>query len=187
MTLAISTERWSLNADVFDQLLMALHPDRDRAAVEYERLRERVAGLLRWWGASDVEELTDRTLDRVAQKLEQGTPIAAGAFGGYVRGVARMVFYEAGRRRHRPLADWQLVQQTPAAERTACEHLDQCLTRLNAADRDLVLRYYGAGKAAEVRRRLAIELGITPTALRIRAHRIRERLERVMNATTGAA
>ena len=53
--------------------------------------------------------------------------------------------------------------------------------------RSLVLRYYGEGKAAEVRRRLASELTLSTTALRIRAHRIRMQLEACVAARTGAA
>jgi hypothetical protein len=45
-----------------------------------------------------------------------------------------------------------------------------------------VLRYYGEGKAADVRRSLASELGVSMTALRLRAHRTRLQLERCVSA-----
>ena len=44
----------SLTAASLDALLRALHPDRDRAAVEYEQLRKRLTGLLTWWGSPRV-------------------------------------------------------------------------------------------------------------------------------------
>jgi DNA-directed RNA polymerase specialized sigma24 family protein len=60
--------------------------------------------------------------------------------------------------------------------------LDACLETLQPAERDLVLRYYGTGRQHVIRRELAGELGISSTALRLRAHRVRERLERDMTA-----
>ena len=41
---------------------------------------------------------------------------------------------------------------------------------------------YGVGRAAAVRRELADELGISMTALRIRAHRLRAPVERCVTA-----
>ena len=88
---------WRLTPTAFDRLLQALDSDRDRAALAYEQLRRRIVGLMRWWGALPAEELADQTLDRVARKLEEGAPIQPGSFGAYVRGVARMIFYEWSR------------------------------------------------------------------------------------------
>src|SRR5215471_13414988 len=69
---------WALTAPAFEGLLGALDADRDRAAEEYERLRTRLIGLLRWWGASQPEDLADETLDRVARKIQDGVDISAG-------------------------------------------------------------------------------------------------------------
>ncbi len=174
---------WTLTSASLEGLLSALDPDRERAAAAYERLRERIAGLLKWWGAADFEELADETLDRVARKLEEGAAIQPGSFGAYVRGVARMVYYEANRRPRPPSRDVPLVAPAAAAdEPDIYARFDVCLALLDAGDRELVLRYYEDGKAAEVRSRLASQLGLSPAALRIRAHRIRERLERMMGA-----
>jgi DNA-directed RNA polymerase specialized sigma24 family protein len=184
---AADARRWTLNAGAFERLLSALHPDRDCAAVEYEKLRERIAALLKWWGTLDSEALADETLDRVARKLDEGTTIAEGSFGAYVRGVARMVFYESGRRSRRESTGWSAApRETAATDTDVHERLDACLTRLEAADRELVLRYYGAGKAADIRHKLALELGISPAALRIRVLRIRQRLEGTLSALADA-
>lgn len=172
---------WTLDAPSFERLLSALNADRDRAAVAYEQLRERITGLLEWWGARPADELADETLDRVARKLDEGAVIADGVFGAYVRGVARMVFFE-WTRRPKPVSEFRDVVMTSGDDDTRDEALlarvDTCLDSLSPADRDLVLRYYAEGKAADIRRRLAAELGLSPTALRIRAHRLRVRLER---------
>jgi len=170
-------ERWALTADTFDRLLAALDPDRERAAVAYERLRHRVIGLLRWWGASASEELADETLDRVARKLAEGAPVPEGSLAPYVRGVARMVLYESNRQRVSPLGGPEPAAPPPDAANHAADCLDYCLDAWDAVDRSLLLRYYGSGRAADVRREIAGELGITVGALRIRMHRLRIRLE----------
>lgn len=169
----------------FDRLLTALDADRDRAAEAYEHLRERTTGLLRWWGATDAEDLADVTLDRVARKLEEGAAIANGSFGAYVRGVARMIFYEAQRRPRLQAGDAAHLAPPPSGDDQLLGCLDSCLTRLSPAERTLVLRYYGDGKPSEVRRRLGLELGVSMTALRIRAHRLRGQLERCVLGCTG--
>jgi len=175
-----------VSADAFQRLLVALDADRDRAASAYEHLRERTIGLLRWWGALDAEDLADLTFDRVARKLDEGAVVPPASLGAYVRGVARMIFYEA---RRRPQIDARdVVYLTPQTDDTrlfAC--LDSCLDGLSASDRDIVLRYYGDGKAADVRRALADELALSMTALRIRAHRIRLQLEKCVTACRGRA
>jgi len=161
-----------------------LDADRDRAAVAYEHLRERTAGLLRWWGAADPDDLADLTLDRVARKLEEGASIADGSFGAYVRGVARMIFYEARRRPQLHANDLPFLSPPPSSDPELLGCLDSCLNGLNPDDRSVVLRYYGDGKLSEVRRRLGTDLGVTMTALRIRAHRLRVQLERCVSACT---
>src|ERR1700745_3410113 len=91
-------QSWNLTPDAFQRLLGVLDPDQDRAAEAYERLRSRTIGLLQWWGAADAESLADETFDRVARKLQEGTDVAAASMGAFVRGVARMIFYESRRR-----------------------------------------------------------------------------------------
>jgi DNA-directed RNA polymerase specialized sigma24 family protein len=175
---------WTLNGPAFDRLLDALGTDRERAAVEYRQLHARVTGLLRWWGSPWPDELADETLDRVARKLQEGTEIAPGSLGAFTRGVARLVFYESTRSpRHQEaplpaeLEPDALTDESENERSLAC--LDQCLSQLPGPDRECVLGYYDPGheKSIDARRRLASALGISPTALRIRAFRIRERLE----------
>jgi DNA-directed RNA polymerase specialized sigma24 family protein len=129
-------------------------------------------------GAADCEALADATLDRVARRLSEGQEVAPGAFGAYVRGVARMIYYEslrAGQRQRESEIEW--VAPAPAEEgEVRLELLERALETITPGDRDLVLEYYGDGVNQERRRRLAAELGMTPSALRVRAHRLRQRL-----------
>jgi DNA-directed RNA polymerase specialized sigma24 family protein len=60
------------------------------------------------------------------------------------------------------------------------ECLDCCIERLTPANRELILEYYREEKRAmiENRKRLAERLGVTPNALRVRADRVRNSLEK---------
>jgi len=174
-------QAWNLTPEAFQRLLGALDPDQDRAAEAYERLRTRTIGLLQWWGAADAEALADETFDRVAKKLQEGADVAEASIGAFVRGVARMIFYEARRRSAVQPPDVEWIAPPASGEERTLSCLDSCLASLSARDRDLVLRYYGDGKAADVRRRLAVEVGTTPAALRLRAHRLRTQLERCVS------
>ena len=167
-----------LSATAFDAFLRTLDSDRDRAAEAFEALRERVTGLLEWWGTSRAAELADETLDRVARKIEEGARIAEGSLGAYVRGVARLVFYESTRERIDQLHDPEALVEAPAEDiEPALSCLDDCLSNLEHDDRKLVLRYYDNGKRADLRQKLAVEKGMSMTALRIRTCRLRQRLE----------
>jgi DNA-directed RNA polymerase specialized sigma24 family protein len=167
---------WVLTNVAFDRLLAILDEDRDAAAVAYGQLRQRVVGLLRWWGAADPDGLADLTLDRAARKLHEGASVERGDFGAYVRGVARMVFYEAARQPRPVDIDREPLVDT-AAEQAPLDCLDECLATLEAEDRRLVLRYYDGRDPSTERRQLAGEMGISSTALRLRTHRLRNRLE----------
>jgi DNA-directed RNA polymerase specialized sigma24 family protein len=168
---------WSLSERSFQGLLALLDKDEHRAGEEYERLRHRLIGLIRWWGAADAEELADTTLDRVARKLEEPAAAPIESIGPYVRTVARMVFYEARRRQIQTRDDVEPEAPPASTESPLAGCLDRCLDGLDAKDRQLVLRYYDDGKAKDVRRRLCLELGVSSAALRIRVHRLRLELE----------
>ncbi len=78
-------------------------------------------------------------------------------------------------------------QSESERERERClSSLDQCLEGLDPGERALVLGYYGEGRKADLRSRLARDLGISATALRIRAHRLRARLERCVQSHLAA-
>jgi DNA-directed RNA polymerase specialized sigma24 family protein len=168
---------WTLSGAAFDRLLAMLADDRESAALAYGQLRTRTAGLMRWWGAADPETLADLALDRAARKLQEGAPVERGDFGAYVRGVARMVFYEAARVPTTIATEVEVVADEVVADPVPLDCLDECLDRLSPEDRRLVLRYYDGSNQIALRRELSRELGISPTALRIRTHRLRTRLE----------
>jgi DNA-directed RNA polymerase specialized sigma24 family protein len=169
---------WTLSSVAWEQLLTFLDANRDEAAAVYGELRVRLVGLFRWWGASDPDTLADQALDRAARRLQEGASVDRAAFGAYVRGIARMVFYESARQPQPvPLDREPVADGVTATDQASLDCLDRCLETLAAADRQLVLRYYDGANQITNRQQLARDMGISPTALRIRTHRLRARLE----------
>lgn len=185
-----SSDRWELTRSALDALLVRLDRDGDRAAAAYEELRRRLVALLGWWGADQPHELADQALDRVAVKLHEGAVVPDASLHAYVRGVAHLVFQEWSRKAARE----EQVQRESSGlwegrgdVEDAHRALDGCLGHLTSADRRLILDYYTAEEASNIagRRRLAMKLGLSATALRIRAHRVRERLQQCVDAALG--
>jgi RNA polymerase sigma factor (sigma-70 family) len=164
----------------FDDLLAWLNPDRDLAAQKYETIR---SGLIRIFvakGFSDAEDLADETIARVTQKLPEIRNDYVGEPARYFHGVARNLAFEAGRRKEvtidvSPTASIKLPKRS---DRYEC--LLQCLKFLPPDKRDLALDYhvYEGHDKIEQHRAMARELGISENALRGRAHRIRNELEK---------
>ena len=173
----------------FAALIERLRDGGETPARVYERLRERLLALFRVYLPAEAEALTDVALDRLAKRVAEGVQIDDLRL--YALGIARMVLRE-GRLR---LARQHLAERDPtlqpdagdaAAERLESEAdlhgLRACLEQLDRPARDLILAYYGADGGARIRlrQRLADAQGSTLNALRNRALRLRERIERCL-------
>ena len=169
----------------FLALLARLGSEGDTAEVVYERLRRRLVTYMRLQLPAEAEELADRALDRMARRLHEGTTVQN--VYSYALGVARMLVHEARARYSREQRS--LLEQAPLLEPSAPDEedsevvlsaLEGCLEQLGQAATDLILTYYGGAGAARIekRRRLAEQLGLSINALRNRALRLREALER---------
>lgn len=188
----------SLGRQDLARLLTRLGPDRDAAGREYERIRTRLVRFLLWRGCYEADDLADEAINRVARRIAEGLEIESEDPYVYFRGVASKVFQEwrRGRRRDQE-AHYAAARETErlrASEEGASETdpdrsrrernrrdcLQSCLELLPDGDRDLVLRYYQGDGDARLphRRSLAREYGLSMDQLRLRAFRIRRRLER---------
>lgn len=155
----------------------------DRGAA-YEKLRERLFKFFQYKGSFEPEELTDATLNRVARLLMDGQDVRSEDPSKYVLGVARLVHLETVKREVRAKKSIENALPAPDAgeanerERHAMA-LEFCLAALSDEDREIILVYHeGRGQARiDRRKRLADRLHTPLNALRIRAHRIRGRLE----------
>ena len=182
----------TLTSSSFHLLLKRLDADPATAAARYEDLRMKTVHLLRWRGCAEShsDDLADVVLDRVALKVAEGETIEN--LNAFAAGVARFVWLEHARK-YRLDAVGDDLPETPIQpdtgslddddRRTRC--LRRCVsTSLSDDDRRLVVGYYDADageKAKESRKRLADSFGMTMNALKVRACRLRLKLESCIN------
>jgi hypothetical protein len=179
----------------FDRLLERLDPDRNRAADKYELLRRKLVKVFECRRCAAPHDLADRALEVLERRLATDVVHDIGAFA---HGVALKLCIESGRRSSRVASIQQWHEDSAAlavdsdpegrivGALTAARHLQclqPCLTKLAAADRELIIEYYrGDGPARIERRRAFAEReGLAITALRNRANAIRDRLRACVN------
>ena len=187
--------KWELTPASFERLLMALDSDRDRAAVGYENLRLKLIRFFELRGCQSSEVYADHVMDRLARRIDAGERIEN--VYSYCYGIARKFLLEVQRQSARESDALKSLTQSQngglgveeAAD--ARKLLAQCMAQLPTESRDLLLAYYQLDKQAGIDRRkeLANRLGIPLNALRLRAHRIRARLQECVerHRSTGAA
>lgn len=166
-----------LRQEDFDRLLGWLDPDRERAGQLYEKIRWRLIAILASRGCVAAEELADETIDRVTRRVAdiQGTYVGDPAI--YFLGVMNNVHHEYLKRPPLP----HLVEREDNVEATeqvqVC--LDNCLSKLAPHARELIERYYAESKRAKIdlRKMIARQFGIKASTLRLRALRIRAKLQ----------
>ncbi|HKD79577.1 MAG TPA: hypothetical protein VKH81_07775 [Candidatus Angelobacter sp.] len=168
---------WTLTGEDFNRLLLWLDPERDRAGEHYEKIRRKLILIFASRGGGFPEDMADECINRVIKKLPEIERDYRGSPEFYFYGVARIIQLEWPRR-DRPIELPPASDPYQSAEPLTC--LDGCLDRLASASRTLVLEYYQQDKKAKIDHRAALaeKLGIAVNALRIRAHRIRQHLEK---------
>jgi RNA polymerase sigma factor (sigma-70 family) len=176
-------QKWSLTQTAFDSLLARLDSDRDIAAERYLRMRRDLVRLFEWRGCSTPDDYADETINRCARKIEQGEEIRDVAT--YSIGVARMLLREMCRDRSRqPRSLDEAPEPRVGPEMHSdleqrAEALRLSLEELSQDDRFLILNYYKGDKSDKIKtRKMLSELfGIGASTLRMRALRIREKLQ----------
>ena len=166
-------------------LLARLDPETDRAGEKYEALRTALVRFFDWRGAAFPDDCADQAIDRLARRIADAEPIAD--IRSYGLGIARLVWLEQSRAPSARTTSLEEagVHDIPAnpvvsEELPVNECFDRCLAELPADGRALILRYYTHERHGQIdaRAALARELDLTPNALRSRAQRLRDRLER---------
>jgi len=180
-----------LTAANFDALMWRLDTDRNRAGDKYEEIRWKLIRFFQWSSCLDAEKLADEAFDRVAEKLV-GDEENIQNVVAFLWGVARKVRLEALRTSSRTvlLADLsdaapsfadrltiRTLQNEPAEDKRRLKCLRRCIQSLSASDRRLLLEYYSPRNRISGRRKLAQEYGLTKGALRVRATRLRSKVE----------
>lgn len=166
-----------LQQEEFDRLLAWLDSDPERAGSSYEKIRWRLIAILASRGCRVPEDLADETIDRVARRVNDIQDSYVGDKALYFLGVMNNVHHEYLKRPAvRGIST--MADDTESKERThGC--LEQCLDQLAPNSRQIIERYYAEEKRAKIdlRQRIAQEFGISITTLRLRALRIREKLQ----------
>ena len=197
---------WNLTSPAFQRLLSWLDEGVDSNGQSYLDLRLRLVAYFDRKNCLTPDELADETLNRVARRLEEEGTIVSETAARYCYIVARFVFLEYLRERsdelpldtitgHDPLNKLARLAKPGmsdsndenARREQLLKCLDQCTERLDAAQRDLIIRYYHGEQRSKIQNRTAMaqELGMTPNALSIRACRIRDRLETCVRECAG--
>jgi RNA polymerase sigma factor (sigma-70 family) len=172
---------WQLTQEAWNSFLAVLDSDSARAGEKYEALRGKLITFFRQRQCTAPEDLADETLNRVIRKSQEEPILNPPAF---VLGVARRVAAETYRsKRIEPLeVDAAIVPPDPEEDPAAAQLgdcMDECIARLIPRERELIIEYYGHEKNEKIKtkKKMSGNLGISATALRVRAFRIRKQIE----------
>jgi DNA-directed RNA polymerase specialized sigma24 family protein len=187
-------KEWRLTERALNKLLSLFDTNPDRAGEKYENIRRKLIRFFEYRGCASPADRTDETIDRVTRKVDEGVPLLAEDISKYFYGVARNVQREYW---HCPEREFTMLECIPhlehysravaSSDKVETERLElekrlQCLEeyiqQLSPESRELILQYYQGNKRVRIENRkiLADRLGIPVSTLRIRAHRIREKL-----------
>jgi DNA-directed RNA polymerase specialized sigma24 family protein len=166
-----------LTAEAFAQFLEWFNSNPDKAGEKYEDIRRRLIRIFVCRACSCPEDLADETINRVIRKFPEIKETYAGDPALYFYGVAHKVHLEFLRRK--PDTAPPPIPDPPSRSEEEYACLEECIGHLPERSRELVLQYYQEERHAKIdlRKKLALQLGIPLNALRIRAHRIRANLE----------
>jgi len=184
----VTRQKWTLTQESFDKLLIALGGDRETGSKKYLEIRNNLTRFFEWRGCSFPEDHADETINRMAKRIAEGEEILQPM--GYAMGVARLLLLEIlkGRQREQS-ALTELGTASDVAPETdededdngdnRLECLRNCLQTLSSDNRELILQYYQGEKGEKIknRKKLLERLGIPVSTLRMRALRVRERLQ----------
>ena len=177
-----------LTATAFALLLERLDADEDKAAAKYEELRLKLVKCFVWRGcaAANADTLADGTIDRVAAKLAQSIEVQN--ITAYAVEVSRYVWLEFKRKHKEDGFDNELPTIADTLDfadepDTLISCLQSCLSEITTDNNDrlLILGYYDADeneKNKQHRKNLAEKLGLTMNTLKVKACRLRVRLEK---------
>jgi DNA-directed RNA polymerase specialized sigma24 family protein len=187
----VPRQKWALNQEAFDKLLVAFDADRETAGRKYLEIRNNLTRFFEWRGCSFPEDHADETINRMAKRVSEGEAILN--HSGYAMGVARLLLLEIVKGRQREQSALAEIGAEPdvyvpeddGESRLNC--LRSCLQELSPDNRELILQYYQGekGEKIENRKKLIKRLGIPVNTLRMRALRLRERLQSCVEECLG--
>jgi DNA-directed RNA polymerase specialized sigma24 family protein len=160
--------------------------------VYYHRLYQKLEVFFRLKGLSRTDEAVDETMDRLSNLFgEQHKSIEdINRLAYKIAGYVSLEFRRADKKERDAVETFRQIQDVskPEFEQEEIDLIDlqrKCLNRLNEDERRLLRDYYeeGTGKSKDERRsRLAKELNITKSSLRVKIMRLRQKVEELMEA-----
>jgi DNA-directed RNA polymerase specialized sigma24 family protein len=183
-------KKWNLTQEAFDRFLACLDQDREVAGALYLKIRSKLITYFQCRDCPFPEDYADETINRVVRKIEtEGIRDPA----TYVYGVARMLLLEIAKQRSRHDAALEHLSRSEPAPEEPDDHdlrvecFRQCLQSLSPENREMITQYYEGERRVKIenRSRLAERLSISGAALRIRACRIRDSLEKCIARCSG--
>lgn len=184
---------WVLTREAFDNLLALFDDEPERAAEKYEFVRLHLIKMFESRGCNSSIDLADEVINRVIRRMEGGEEIIPATMTNYFYGVARNVLREYQRSPENLLYSISSPDIIEASQEKSIfnadttdsvdremDCLESCLKQLPPETQQLILSYYDweAGDKIASRRRLAEQMGVSLNTLRIRAHRIRDGIEK---------
>ena len=185
MTQGIVRQKWTLTQEAFDKLLLSFGDDRESGGKKYLEIRTHLTRFFEWRGCPFPEDHADETINRIAKRVTEGEQIQNPS--GYAMGVARLLLLEILKGRQREQAALTEISNASsevsdhandeAGERLGC--LRSCLGGLSDENRSLITEYYEGDKGDKIqnRKKLVEKFGIPVNTLRMRALRLRDRLQ----------
>ena len=166
-----------------EALLRFLGIPREQLEEKYQEIRRRLVHFFVYRGCSDFDELADSTIYEVVKDCGKVADSYVGEPMLWIYGVARNVL-RASVRTATPAPP--MPDPDPPDEKEA---RDECLRRcmeqrLGELDRALIVEYYQGEKSEKIeqRKRLSVFLNTSENGLRLRAHRIRNRVRECVTA-----
>ena len=180
---AESAAKWQLTENALNKLLAAFSADREEAGEKYLQLGRNLVRYFEVRGIFNAEAAADEVFNRLARKLESGETFEN--INTYALGIARMLSLELRKSPEQKTSnELPEISYTPAAEPEESRSrelvcLDQCLNKISAEKREIIVGYYQGERREKIdnRRKIAEKLGIPQNALRNRAVRLRGKLE----------
>lgn len=166
-----------------DGFLRLFDPDPDQAEAKYAELTERLTRFFEWRHCRCPDDLAQETLRRGLTRLSTGAEVRTEDPSRYFFGIAKFVLRETWKTREHDQLDpaGSDVNSTDDMRRVEGDVLlRECLEALTSDERALLWRYH-SGDRAELRR----DLGLSDSALRVRVHRLIQRVRETVHARRG--
>jgi len=188
---------WAKTPEAFNRLMAWLDANESKAADKYQYIHFKLTKLFIAYGAANAEDLADETILRVIKRLPEIQSTYQGHPDLYFSGVAKKIHKEYLRfaqKHENSFDEYRSKGRTPSVSQPTLSSddpgrkcLEGCLTALDLRDREIILSYYEEDtyRRIEQRKDLAQKLGMTAGNLRVRKHRIMQKIEQCVKKCLG--